>query len=163
MNKGLSYITKGAVYLMGIGVFSICAILLPELAREEAAGRVHPPTSWPFLLGAWVLSIPIFIALYQTFTILRLVDANKAFSHFSVKALQIIKVCAVIFGIVIMLSAITVVVTTHMIDPTEDTPPILMIGMIFMSVSIIIATFVGVLQRLLQDAIRIKSENDLTV
>ncbi|EUJ36458.1 hypothetical protein PWEIH_13330 [Listeria weihenstephanensis FSL R9-0317] len=44
-----------------------------------------------------------------------------------------------------------------------DAPGIMIIGLILTFASIVIATFAAVLQRLLQEAISIKSENDLTV
>src|SRR4051812_24508056 len=95
--RGLTIITKGIIYLMGIAVISICAILLPELAREEAVGKANPPSVLPYLIGAWVLAVPIFVALYQTLRLLSLIDAKKAFSGRSVRTLQNIKLCAIAF------------------------------------------------------------------
>ena len=45
----------------------------------------------------------------------------------------------------------------------DDAPGIIIIGMIMIFASMVIAVFAAVLQRLLKDAIDIKSENDLTV
>ncbi len=45
----------------------------------------------------------------------------------------------------------------------DDAPGIIIIGMIMIFASLVIAVFAAVLQRLLKDAIDIKSENDLTV
>lgn len=70
MKQGVTIITRGVIYLMGIAILSVCAILLPELAREEAVGKVNPPSAYPFLLAAWVLSLPIFFcALSNTETL----------------------------------------------------------------------------------------------
>lgn len=161
--KSLSTITRGLVYLMGLAVISIQTILLPELAREEAAGKAHPPVTYPFFVAAWILSIPIFIALWHMLKLLRYFDQGTAFSELSVKALQTIKICAIVFGVLIALSAITTVISVRITDPTEDTPPVLMMGTIVTATSFVIATFVAVLQRLLKQAIAMKSENDLTV
>ncbi len=163
MKRGLTIITRGVVYLMGIAVLSVCAILLPELAREEAVGKANPPTVWPFFIGAWVLSVPIFVALHQTLQLLSYIDGNKAFSHRSVRTLQNIKLCAIALCIMIVIGAITVIVVARIADPREDVMHIVTIGFIFTFASSIVATFAAVLQRLLQDAINIKSENDLIV
>lgn len=163
MKKSLTIGIRGIVYLMALAVITVCAILLPELAREEAVGKANPPTALPFLIGAWVLSIPIFIALYQTLKLVSLIGENKAFSNQSVRALQTIKYCSMAFGILIVIGATTVIILTRSADPTEDVTPIFTLGFIFTFVSSVVATFLAVLRKILMDAIKIKSENDLTV
>ena len=50
----------------------------------------------------------------------------------------------------------------YLVAERDDAPGII-IGMIIIFASMVIAVFAAVLQRLLKDAIDIKSENDLTV
>ena len=45
----------------------------------------------------------------------------------------------------------------------DDAPGVIFIGLVVPFASMVIAVFAAVLQRLLQEAIDIKSENDLTV
>lgn len=45
----------------------------------------------------------------------------------------------------------------------DDAPGLIIIGMVPIFASMVIAVFAAVLQRLLEEAIHIKSENDLTV
>lgn len=45
----------------------------------------------------------------------------------------------------------------------DDAPGIIVIGLIIIFASMVIAVFAAVLQKLLKEAIAIKSENDLTV
>ena len=45
----------------------------------------------------------------------------------------------------------------------EDAPGVVLIGLIFTFAPLIIATFASIFQKMLQNAIDIKSENDLTV
>lgn len=160
---GITTIARSAIYLMGFAIVSIQTIFLPELAREEAAGKVNPPVTYPFFVGAWILSLPVFIALYQILKLTQYIDEQTAFSEQSVTALQTIKYCAIAFSILVVLAAITTVVSVRITAPTEDTPPILLLGTILAGTSSVIATFVAVLQRLLHDAIDMKSENDLIV
>ena len=152
--------TRAIIYLMAIGVISVCAILLPELAREEAVGKANPPVVYPFLLGAWALSIPIFAALHQALKLVEYVEKNIAFSVRSVKALQNIKISAVVFSVMVIAGALTVLLVARSTSPSEDGAPVATIGFIFIFISSGIATFAAVLQRLLHDAIKIKSEND---
>lgn len=163
MKPGLTLLTRGVIYAMVIAVVAICAILLPELAREEAVGKVNPPSAFPFLIGAWILVIPILLALYQTHLLLNYIENNTAFSHLAVKALQNIKICMIMFSALIVVGAITVIILARIADPHEDVAPIVTIGFIVTFVSSIIATFVAVLQTLLKEAIHMKTENDLTV
>ncbi len=51
----------------------------------------------------------------------------------------------------------------YLVAERDDAPGIIIIGMIIIFASMVIAVFAAVLQRLLKDAIDIKSENDLTV
>jgi hypothetical protein len=163
MKKRVTTVMRIAIFLMGIAVVSVCGILLPEGAREEAISNPHAGPVWPYLLGAWIIAVPIFIALYQTFLLTRFIDDDKAFTTKSVKALQIIKNCALIFAALVVMGAIAVVFFAKLADPHEDVAPVGPIGFIFVSISIIIATFVAVLKKLLTQAIDMKSENDLTV
>ncbi len=51
----------------------------------------------------------------------------------------------------------------YIIAEWDDAPGLILIGMVFVGASLVIAVFAAVLRRLLQEAIQIKSENDLTV
>lgn len=163
MQNGLTNITRGVVCLMAIAVVCVCAILLPELAREEKVENPNAGPAYPFFIGAWMLSIPIFVALYQTLKLTNYIDANIAFSELSVKAIQSIKTCAIAFGALIVIGATIVIVIGKSIDPSEDLAPIATFGFIFTFVSSVVATFAATLERLLKDALKMKEENELTV
>ncbi len=45
----------------------------------------------------------------------------------------------------------------------DDAPGLILIGMVIICASFVVAVFAAVLQKLLENAIDIKSENDLTV
>jgi hypothetical protein len=132
---------------------------LPGIASRDA--EANPETDYlqyPFLVCAYVLSIPFFVALYQTFKLLIYIDRNKAFSELSVRALRYIKYCAITISILIVLGIIFVVIFIE-----GDLAGVIGLGLMCTFASSIIATFAAVLQRLLQEAIDIKSENDLIV
>jgi len=99
-----------------------------------------------------------YFALYQAFNLLRYIDENKAFSELSVKALKNIKCCAIIISGLYVLGLPLFRFIAKKVDP-----PIGIMGLIIVFASLIIAVFAAILQRLLQEAINIKSENDLTI
>ena len=164
MNQGVTAFSRLVVYLMALGAVSVCVILLPELARESLVeDPANPLVTYLFLAGAYALFIPFFVAVYQLHKLLGLIDTDQAFSSQSVKALQNIKICANIFSGIIVLGAVTGLIIARAADPTEDVTAIVTLGFIFTFASSVIATLAAVIERLLQDAIEMKSENDLTV
>lgn len=94
----------------------------------------------------------------QAFKLLTYIDRNKAFSVLSVRALRYIKYCAITICVLIILGIIFVILFIE-----GDRTGVIMMGLICTFASSVIATFAAVLQRLLQEAIDIKSDNDLTV
>jgi hypothetical protein len=50
-----------------------------------------------------------------------------------------------------------------MVAEKDDAPGLVVVGMVIAGVAFVIFVFASVLNRLLQDAIAMKSENDLTI
>jgi hypothetical protein len=115
----------------------------------------------PFLALVYAGSIPFFMALYQAIRALEYVGRNQVFSPEVVKALRTIKYCALaIIGFVIV-EEIWILL---MNDRDSDNPgaPIFL-GLLIILPSIVVATTAGMFERILQNAVDLKSENDLTV
>jgi hypothetical protein len=112
----------------------------------------------PFLAYVYIASIPFFVALYQAFMLLRYIGRNEVFTLHSVKTLRIIKYCAVA-----LVGSIAGGVIIILLGRTDDRPPVIAMGALTSFVAIVIATAAAVFERLLQTAVDIKSENDLTV
>ncbi|MFZ5645639.1 MAG: DUF2975 domain-containing protein [Bacillota bacterium] len=156
--KGETLFLKVAVILMGFPVLALCIFGLPWLANNP----VNPDYAhilYPILIGMYAAAIPFYFALYQAFKILSYIDRNKAFSELSVKALKNIKYCA------ITISTLYVVIMpfVYLVAEKDDAPGLIIIGMVPIFASMVVAVFAAVLQKLLKNAIDIKSENDLTV
>ncbi|AYA43095.1 Hypothetical protein ACI5QM_02039 [Bacillus subtilis] len=107
----------------------------------------------------YVTAIPFYFALYQAFKLLSYIDKNKAFSGLSVRALKNIKYCAVTISIFYAAG----MPVFYLMAEIDDAPGIIVIGLVIIFASMVIAVFAAVLQKLLKEAIDIKSENDLTV
>ncbi|KOA20854.1 hypothetical protein CLHOM_09970 [Clostridium homopropionicum DSM 5847] len=150
MKHGSTLFLKIFVILIGIPVLALCIFWLPGFVNY-----LH----FLILMGVYVAAITYFFALYQALKLLSYIDKNKAFSELSVKALKNIKYCAVTISIVY-----TVLIPfLFPIADADDAPGLVGIPVIIIFASIVIAVFAAVLQRLLKEAIDIKSENDLTV
>ncbi|MBS4215023.1 DUF2975 domain-containing protein [Neobacillus rhizophilus] len=157
--RGSTTFLKVIIFLAGIAVLALCIFLVPRLANFAAA--LYPniaPMKYLIFIVMYGAAVPYYFALYQAFTLLRYIDVNTAFSEISVKALKNIKWCAItISGLYVLGMPLF-----HFIAKKVD-PPIGLVGLIIIFASLVIAVFAAILQRLLQEAINIKSENDLTV
>ena len=149
---------KIAVFLIGTPVFALCIVGLPWLANNPVNSD-YAHILYPILSVMYVSVIPFFVALYQAFRLLSYIDKNKAFSEISVKSLKLIKYCAIVISGLYVIG----LPFLYMFAEIDDAPGIILIGMLFIFASLVIAVFAAVLQRLLQEAIHLKFENDLTV
>lgn len=160
MEKVTTLFLKVAVVFLGIPVLALCIFLVPELA--SVAAKMLPEFAFVKYYVYIVFdasAIPFFFALYQAFLLLRYIDNNKAFSDLAVKPLKKIKYCAITISILHLL----VLPLFYVFAELDDAPGVIFVGLIVPFASLIIAVFAAVLQKLLQEAINIKSENDLTV
>ncbi|OAS82189.1 MULTISPECIES: DUF2975 domain-containing protein [Metabacillus] len=160
MKRGSTIFLKIAVFLIGTPVLALCIFGLPILAKEAAeTNSEFAYVLYGILIVMYVSAIPFFVALYQAFKLLSYIDKNKAFSEISVKALKNIKFCAITISCLYVVGMPFFFIFAEL----DDAPGVILIGMVFIFAPIVIAVFAAVLQRLLQEAINIKSENDLTV
>ena len=148
---------KIAVVIIGLPIAAILAYLTYDLITVQKTKEFL--LFIPMVVVLYLAAIPYFIALYQTIKLLGYIDWNNAFSQLSVQALNIIKRCAVtINGLFI----VDLPFLFHIAD-VDDAPGIVLFSLIIIFASIVIAVFAAVLQKLLTNALEIKSENDLTI
>ncbi|MBI4080531.1 MAG: DUF2975 domain-containing protein, partial [Candidatus Levybacteria bacterium] len=107
----------------------------------------------------YIASIPFFVGLYQAFKLLNLIDSNKAFSQDAVNTLKHMKFASLSLIGFIALALFYIRFFVHGDDPAGPT----MLGILAAFAVAVIATAAAVFQKLLQNAVDIKSENDLTV
>lgn len=151
---------KLAVIFIGIPVLALCIFLVPKIGNF--AGELYPDIAYMkslVLIDMYAAAIPFYFALYQSFILLSYIDKNQAFSELSVKVLKNIKYCAITISTLYLLCMPLYYLMAERVDP----PGIIPIGLVIIFSSMVIAVFAAVLQRLLQEAINIKSENDLTI
>ncbi|ARD48529.1 hypothetical protein SporoP37_10500 [Sporosarcina sp. P37] len=158
MKRGTTLILKVAVLLIGIPVLAFCLIGLPWLVKNPANAE-YANMLYPIVSIMYVSAVPYFIALFQAFRLLSFIDENNAFSSISVRALKKIKYCAISISILYMVG----MPFFFLLGDKDDAPGIVLIGLVIIFASMVVSVFSAVLQKLLRDAIDIKSENDLTV
>lgn len=158
--KRISIIFLQAVVVL-IGIVALAILIRIPLTEGRAANLdlfsiyFDPP-----ILYGYVTSIAFFVALYQAFKLLKYIGQNKVFSSNSIKSVKIIKYCAIVQSILIVMAGVYIRVA----HSKEDDPAgFLAICIVITFVSIVVATAAAILEKLLQNAIDMKSENDLTI
>lgn len=160
MNRMSTIFLKVALVLIGIPILALCIFLVPKIANYSV--ELFPNIAYIkylVFIYLYVTAIPFYFALYQAFKLLSYIDKNKAFSGLSVRALKNIKYCAVTISIFYAAG----MPVFYLMAEIDDAPGIIVIGLVIIFASMVIAVFAAVLQKLLKEAIDIKSENDLTV
>lgn len=153
-NRGSTLVLQAVIVLIGIVVFAFCAVVLPAGIMTDNVGYYRP-----ILLGMYIPAFPFFFGLYQALQLLYLINKNNAFSPASVKTLRIIKFCAFSISGLYALGMPYIYYAAEL----DDAPGVIVIGLVIIFASFVVGTFAAVLQKLLQNALDIKSENDLTV
>jgi Protein of unknown function (DUF2975) len=158
--RGSTVFLQVAIVLIGLGVLALM-LWEPHLeGRNAHATLFEIYFKDPFLAYAYLASIAFFGALYQAFTLLGYIRQNQVFSLDSVRALRTIKYCAI--ALVVMIGAAVAYLFIAMRGKDDIAGGVAM-GVLMISLSVVIATAAAVFERLLQNAVDIKSENDLTV
>jgi cytochrome bd-type quinol oxidase subunit 2 len=158
MGRTSTAFLQGVLVLVAVGAL---ALLLWE---PHVEGRNAHATAFeiyfkdPFLAYAYVASIPFFVALYQGFRLLGYARQNKVFSEPAVKALRTIKLYAI--AIIGFVAAGEIFI---LMQDSDDRAGGVFMGVLITFGSVVIAAAAATFERILQNAVDLKSENDLTV
>lgn len=155
--KRETFFLKAAVFIIGLPIAGILSWLTYNLLTVPKTEEFL--LFIPLVIVLYVAAIPYFIALFQSIKLLSYIDANNAFSTLSVTSLKIIKRCAVTISVLFIVD----LPFLYLIAEKDDAPGIILFSLIIVFASIVIAVFAAVLQKLLTNALEIKSENDLTI
>lgn len=153
MIRGSTIVLRTTVGIIAATTTLICLLTLSMLIQGQVG------LYSPVLLGVYVSMVPFFIALYQAFKLLGYIDKNKAFSKASVASLKKIKYAACSFGALYALGLPYI----YLVADRDDSPGSIVVAIVFAFGAFVAAAFVAVSERLFQNAVDIKSENDLTV
>jgi hypothetical protein len=151
MKKSLTMFFQGVVVLIALGavVFLLWAPHLEGRNVDATAFEIYFKD--PFLAYAYIASIAFFVALYNVFKLLGYMGRNELLSPASIKALRIIKYCAlsligfIVVGVVWLLSS-----------ESDDRPPIIAMGFITSVGCIVVATLAGKFEKKLRKTVTIQ-------
>ncbi len=158
--KKTSIIFLQAVIVL-IGMVALAILVRMPLTEGRAANLdlVSIYTD-PLILYGYAASIAFFIALYKAFRLLGYIRQNSVFSVSSVGALKSIKYCAMALSVLIVIAGVYI----RIFHSKEDDPAgFLAICILTTFVSIVVATAAAIFEKILQNAVDMKSENDLTI
>ena len=144
-----------------VGILALAVLIRFPLTEGRAANLdLFSIYSDPFILYGYAASIAFFIALYKAFKLLGYIGQNKVFSLNSVKALRSIKYCAIVLSILIVTAGIYIKIF-HAKD--DDPAGFVAMCIVITFVSIVVATAAAIFEKIMQNALDMKSENDLTI
>ncbi|MFC4874865.1 DUF2975 domain-containing protein [Negadavirga shengliensis] len=144
-----------------IGMVALAILIRFPLTEGRAANLdLFSIYAAPFILYGYAASIAFFVALYKAFRLLGYIGQNKVFSSDAVGTLRSIKYCAIVLSILIVAAGLYIRIS-H--DKEDDPAGFLAICIVTTFVAIVIATAAAVFEKILQNAIDMKSENDLTI
>ena len=158
MKRSSTAFLQVVIVLIGMGALALM-LWEPHLeGRNKHATVFEVYFKDPFLAYVYTGSIPFFVAIYQAFKLLGYAGQNRIFSSAAVMALRTIKYCAIaIMGFVV------VSVVFMPFDDPDDRPPGVVMRIFVVFTSIVVAAAAAMFERILQHAVDMKSEHDLTV
>jgi len=157
MKRSSTIFLQVVIVLIGIGALAFM-LWEPHVEGVNAHATVFEMYFNSFVAYAFIGSIPFFVALYQAFKLLGIIGRNGIFSQRSVRALRTIKYCALA-----LIGFVAVSVIFMIGGDREDRPVGVFMRLLVTFPSIVVATAAAIFERILQNAVDIKSENDLTV
>lgn len=159
MKRYSTTILRLAIFIGVVIVISICTGVAWMAIKTDSSSNYYI-LSYVLFAGTCVAVIPCFIALYQSYKLLGYIDTGRAFSELSVKALNIIMYSALVEFFICIFGGLPFF---YIVAEIDDAPGLIFVGMAIAGASFVIFVFASILNKLLQDAIAMKSENDLTI
>jgi hypothetical protein len=158
MKFGATLFLRAVLVLIGLGVLAFLLVEPHFEGRNTHATVFEIYFKDPFLAYMYVASIPFFMGLYHAIKVLGYADRNKEFSPSTVRSVRTIKYCALVL-IAFVAGAEVFILSSE----SDDAAGGVMMGLFIAFVAIVVATAMAVLEKTLQKAVDMKSENDLTV
>lgn len=149
---------QGVIVLIGIGALTFL-LWEPHLEGRNSHSTVFEVYfKDPFLAYAYIASVPFFVALYQGFKVLGYAGRNQIFSQAAVNALRMAKYCAIA-----LIGFVAVGEVFILMNDSDDRAGGVAMGILMAFGSIVIATAAATFEQVLQKAVDLKQESDLTV
>ena len=158
MKWGATVFLRGVLVLIGLGALAFLLIEPRFEGRNAHATFFAIYFQDAFLAYMFVAAIPFFMGLYHAFRVLGFAGRNQEFTPSAVRSVRTVKYCAIALIVFVMGGEIIIVS-----NESDDHAGGVMMGMFIMFASFVVASAMAVLERALQNAVNLKSENYLTV
>lgn len=162
LKRASTFFLKTVLIVIAIGMCVFAYFAYPSIwtgVPAEWPAITETSVVYPGLMAIFLTAVPFLFALFQAFRLLQYIDKNLAFSQSSINALRNIKFAAVTMT-VLYAAAMPLM---FLIAEVDDAPGLILIYGAFTCAPLVVATFAAVLQKLVQNAIDLKTENDLTI
>ena len=160
--RASTLLLKTVLVLIGLAVLALAVFGFPDMwasIPKEWPAVLFTAAVYPGLIGIFLTVFPFWFALFQAFKLLQYIDTNNAFSDHSIRALKRIKYAAVCMSALYMIA----MPLAYVVAELDDAPGLILMSFAFACAPLVVATFAAVLQKLVQNALDLKTENDLTV
>ena len=138
------------VVIVALGIVALAIMIRFPLTERRAVNLdLFSIYADPFIIYGYAASIPFFVALYQAFKLFGYIRHNKVFSPSSAKCLRIIKQCAIVLGISIVMAGLYISIF-HAAD--DDPAGFLAVCIAATFISIVIVNVAAVLEGIVQGA-----------
>jgi hypothetical protein len=159
MRRGSILFLTGVILLLGVGVLA-GLLWMPQVeGRNANADQFTIYFRDPFLAYVYLGSLPFFYGLYQGLKLLGYVGQGQAISPAAVEALRRIKYCALAVIAFIVGGEAYIILGVD----SDDKAGGVAMGVFTGFPCLVAATAAAVLERVLQSAVDLKSDHDLTV
>ncbi len=159
MKKSSTIFLQVVICALGLGALALL-IWEPQLEGVNAhATNFEIYFKDPFIALVYLGSIPFFVALYKAIRVLGLSGSNQIFTQPAIDALRTIKKCALLIIGFVVIEEIVIMLNHGNDDPAGG----VFMGVLITFGSVVVAVAATMFERILQKAVDLKSENDLTV
>ncbi len=158
MKSGATIFLRAVLVLIGIAALAMLLVQPHFEGRNANATAFEVYFEDPFLAYLYVASVPFFVGLYHAFKVLSFAGEDRQISPSAVRSVRITKHCAI--ALIVFVAGAEAWILS--IDD-DDRAGGVMMGVFIAFAAIVVATAMSVLERTLQNAVDMKSENDLTV
>ncbi|MGX7132540.1 MULTISPECIES: DUF2975 domain-containing protein [Enterococcus] len=160
MMKTKTLFLKASLLFISLLVLLFSLFIFPKFphAMQQEYPRITYE-NWAFIGGLYLSELCFYFAVFQAFRVLRQVDHNQAFSQETLLAVTRLK--QGLFGM--GGSYLTFLPFLYVMADVEDAPGLIFVGLGVIAVPFIAAVFVAILQKLLENVLLIKTENELTI
>ena len=157
--KTISWILAAAGAVAALGILLVFGVFVPVLAGE--CRTMYPELAhlyWPGLIGMWLIGLTFLLALWEYFLVSIRIGRDQSFSVGNVISLRRIALYLAISGVLWLCAVIGPGLIFH-----ADIGPIWIYFFLFAMAGFALALLAWGLSMLLQRAVALQEENDLTV